>query len=206
MKTQIITLITALTLGAGTVTTQASPVKNENVTVLTGITAINKIEVLGNVILYVSDGVKDEVKVYNKYYSERALVQSSNGVLRITSHKAEKLVVWVTAADLRAISAYDNAEVKSFGNLSKIELDVDLHNNATAKLSIEAFSANVTVADQAKVNMSGTVDEYALKYNRAENVSTNGLVAKHSEKTLTPVVAANKAKKDNNDLADLLID
>jgi hypothetical protein len=206
MKTQIITLITALTLGAGTVTTQASPVKNENVTVLTGITAINKIEVLGNVILYVSDGVKDQVKVYNKYYSERALVQSSNGVLRITSYKAEKLVVWVTAADLRAISAYDNAEVKSFGNLSKIELDVDLHNNATAKLSIEAFSANVTVADQAKVNMSGTVDEYALKYNRAENVSTNGLVAKHSEKTLTPVVAANKAKKDNNDLADLLID
>jgi len=172
MKTQIITLITALTLGAGTVTTQASPVKNENVTVLTGITAINKIEVLGNVILYVSDGVKDQVKVYNKYYSERALVQSSNGVLRITSYKAEKLVVWVTAADLRAISAYDNAEVKSFGNLSKIELDVDLHNNATAKLSIEAFSANVTVADQAKVNMSGTVDEYALKYNRAENVST----------------------------------
>jgi hypothetical protein len=206
MKTQIITLITALTLGAGTVTTQASPEKNENATVLTGISAINKIEVLGNVTLYISDGAKDQVKVYNKYYSERALVQSSNGVLRITSYNAEKLVVWVTAADLRAISAYDNAEVKSFGNLSKIEFEVDLHNNATATLSIDAFSANVTVADQAKVDMSGTVDEYALKYNRAENVSTNGLIAKHAEKTLTPVVATNKAKKDNNDLADLLID
>src|SRR5258707_625687 len=117
----------------------------QTVTVLTDISVVNKIEVHGNVELFISDGTTDQVKVYNKYYSESALVQSKNGVLRISSYTPEKLVVWVTANDLRSISAYDNAEVKSFGNMSKIEFDVDLHDNASAKLNLEAYSANVTV-------------------------------------------------------------
>ncbi|MDB5122148.1 MAG: hypothetical protein JWP94_277 [Mucilaginibacter sp.] len=202
MKTQIITIFTALLLCSGiAATTQAAPVKNETVTVLTDISAINKIEIYGNVQLYVSDGSKDQVKVYNKYYSESALVQSKDGVLRITSYKTEKLVVWVTAADLRSIAAYDNAEVKSFGSLSKIELEVSLHNNATAKLSLDAFSASVIVSDQAKADLSGTVEQYDLKYSHPENVNQTNLVAKHAAKTTIQPVTANKVDIDS--IADL---
>ena len=202
MKTQVITLITALTLGLGTLsTTQAAPATGEAITILKGIGSINKIEVYGNVKLYVSDGSKDEVKVYNKYYSERALVQSNNGVLRITSYKPEQLVVWVTAADLRAISAYDNADVKSFGGISKIEFDMDLHNNAIANFNLDAFSAKVTVNDQAKIDMSGSVEEYALRYSHAENVNINSLAVKHADKASTQVVTATKPTKDTNGLA-----
>ncbi|MEO6981193.1 MAG: DUF2807 domain-containing protein, partial [Mucilaginibacter sp.] len=150
MKTQIITIFAALVL-AFEVTNSASAAtaKNadNNYTVLTDVSAINKIEVRGNVQLYISDGSADQVKVYNKYYSQSALVQSKNGVLRITSYSADKLVVWVTANDLRAISAFDNSEVNSFGDISKIEFDVDLHNHASAKLNIDAFSASLTVND-----------------------------------------------------------
>src|ERR1700712_3947469 len=160
MKSQIITLFAALTLGFATVTTANAATKNsETAVVLTGISAINKIEVHGNVQLYVSDGATDQVKVYNKYYGESALVQNKNGVLRITSYKAEKLVVWVTANDLRSISAYDNAEVKSFGKLSKIELDVYLHNNASAKLNLEAYNANLTLNDHSQGDLTGTADQ-----------------------------------------------
>lgn len=202
MKTQIITIFTALLLSSGiAATTQAAPVKNETATVLTDISAINKIEIYGNVQLYISDGSKDQVKVYNKYYSESALVQSKDGVLRITSYKAEKLVVWVTAADLRSIAAYDNAEVKSFGNLSKIELEVSLHNNASAKLSLDAFSASVIVSDQAKADLSGTVEQYDLKYSYAENVNQNNLVAKHTAKAAIQPVTAGKV--DIDAIADL---
>ena len=123
MKTTIVTIFTALVLATGITTTYAAaPANKQNVTVLENVTNINKIEVYGNVELYVSDGPKDEVKVYNQYYSESALVQNNNGVLRISSYKNEKLVVWVTANDLRAISAFDNSTVKSFGNLSKLNL------------------------------------------------------------------------------------
>src|ERR1700761_7247060 len=126
MKTQIITIVAALVLSVGaTTTTFAAPAKHNVVTTLREVSPISKIEVRGNVELYISDGAADEVKVYNKYYSESARVQTVNGVLQIASYRAEKLVVWVTAADLRSVSAYDNAAVKSFGTLSKIEFAVD---------------------------------------------------------------------------------
>ncbi|MDB4904533.1 MAG: hypothetical protein JWQ63_3814 [Mucilaginibacter sp.] len=204
MKTTFLTIFTALVLSAGIAkTTNAAPAKNENVTVLTGISAINKIEVYGNVELYISDGNKDQVKVYNKYYSESALVQSKNGVLRISSYKAERLVVWVTAYDLRSVSAYGNAEVKSFGDISKIEFNVDLHNNASAKLNLDAYSASVTVNDQAKADLSGTVTEADLKYSNAQNIEYSNLVMQHASQTCT-AASVSIAKNELDQIADLV--
>ena len=180
MKTTIATIFAALVLSTGIATTSfAATAKNENVTVLTNIKAINKIEVHGNVELYVSDGPADEVKVYDQYYSESALVQNTNGVLRISSYKNEKLVVWVTANDLRAISAYDNSEVKSFGDFSKIEFSVDLHNNASAKLNLDAYSANITVNDRATADLSGSATQFSLKHNYAASVNKVNFKAEH---------------------------
>jgi len=179
MKTQIITLFTALVLSAGIASTSNAEVapKKQNVTVLTDISAINKIEVRGNVQLYISDGASDQVKVYNNYYAQSALVKSRNGVLSIASYKAEKLVVWVTAADLRSVSAYDNAEVKSFGDLSKIEFDVDLHNNASAKLNLDAFNANVTLDNTSKADISGSVNQFSLKHSLGSSFNSYNLTA-----------------------------
>ena len=202
MKTQIITIFAALVLGFGvTNSASAATVKNtdNSYTVLTDVSAINKIEVRGNVQLYISDGAADQVKVYNKYYSQSALVQSKNGVLRIASYSTDKLVVWVTANDLRAISAYDNSEVKSFGDISKIEFDVDLHNRASAKLNIDAFSASLTVNDDAKASLSGNITEYALSCDRDENVDHKNLVAGHTSKKQTQGQVTAKGL----DLADL---
>jgi len=201
MKTQIITIFTALLLVTGIAeTTKAAVAKNETVTVLTDISDINKIEVRGNVELYISDGPSDQVKVYNKYYAESAVVKSRNGVLSIASYTAEKLVVWVTAYDLRSVSAYDDAEVRSFGDLSKIEFDVDLHNNATAKLSLDAFNANLTVNDHAKATLSGSTEQYNVKYNDPANVSYADFKAVHVSKVQTGTAAV---VKKGDDLADL---
>ncbi|MDB4918161.1 DUF2807 domain-containing protein [Mucilaginibacter sp.] len=197
MKTAFLTIFTALVLVSGIVnSTYAATAKNDKdtYTVLTDISAINKIEVHGNVELYVSDASSDQVKVYNKYYSESALVQSKNGVLRISSYKAEKLVVWVSANDLRSISAYDNAVVKSFGNISKIEFDVDLHDNASARLNLDAYSANVTVKDNAKADLNGSATELNLNRDFESNVQSKNFTAVH--------YSENKIAFDN-DLADL---
>ena len=197
MKTAILTIFSALVLVSGIAnSTYAATAKNDNntYTVLTDISAINKIEVHGNVELYVSDASSDQVKVYNKYYSESALVQSKNGVLRITSYKAEKLVVWVSANDLRSISAYDNAEVKSFGRMSKIEFDVDLHDNASATLNLDAYNANVTVKDNAKADLSGSATELNLNRDLESNVQSKNFTAVHSSTNKTAI---------SNDLVEL---
>ena len=190
MKSRILSLITLVILSVGFTKSSTAAIKNNLVvTTLSDISTINKIEVYGNVELYISDATTDQVKVYNKYYGESALVQSKNGVLRITSYKNEKLVVWVSAADLRSISAYDNADVKSFGNLSKIELNIDLHNNATATLNVDAYSAKLTLADNAKANMSGTVTDYSLNQGVNATVRNNNFTATHTFENRKSVIA-----------------
>ncbi|QQL48347.1 GIN domain-containing protein [Mucilaginibacter ginkgonis] len=173
MKTRILTVAALLTLAVTTTSaTFASTVKEKAAsTVLTDVKHINKIEVRGNVELYVSEGADDNVKVYNKYYSENALVQNQNGVLRISAYNTDKLVVWVTASDLRNISAYDNTTVKSFGKLSGIELGVDLYNHAAADLDLTAYNATINVNDAATANLSGDATQCNLKYSQYARVN-----------------------------------
>ena len=194
MKTKILSIILLFVAMSGlSQSTYAATVNNAGYTILNDIKAINKIEVRGNVELFISDNSVEQVKVYNKYYSENALVQYKNGTLRITSYNAEKLIVWVSTADLRSVSAYDNAEVKSFGTLSKIEFSVDLHNNASAKLNLDAYSANVTLTDHAKAELSGTATEFGLSANASSSVVKNDFIAEHftDNKMITTAAAKN---------------
>ncbi|HEY9197018.1 MAG TPA: DUF2807 domain-containing protein [Mucilaginibacter sp.] len=200
MKTTLFTIAASLVLVAGLSNSTLASAKNTQTTatVLTDVSNINKIEIRGNVELYVSAGTTDQVKVYNKYYGESALVQNTKGVLRITSYSKDKLVVWVTANDLRAISAYDNAEVKSFGSLSAIDLEVSLHNNATAKLNVEAYNANVNVSDRAQIELNGSATNYTLNHNLQSSVNNNNFVAEVYTDKLT-----NGTAKIENELAGL---
>ena len=180
MKTQILTIAAIFTLALGTVTAASAKTQNNNeevATVLTNVSQINKIEIRGNVQLFVSDGNADQVKVYNRYYAESAMVQNENGTLRIASYTNKPLVVWVTAADLRNISAYDNAQVKSFGSLSKIDLSVNLYNNASAQLDLDAYKASITVNDRAKADVAGTVAEYTVTRDQSATINNSNVVA-----------------------------
>ena len=190
MKTRIFSLvaIAAVVLGIGNTTFAAtkndSAASTSEVSTVLKVNKINKIEVRGNVELYVTDGADDQVKVYNRYYSESALVQSQNGVLRISSFADQKLVVWVTAAQLTAISAYDNAEVKSFGKLSPIEMNVTLHDNAYAKLDLDGYSADITLNNRAKADLTGNVNKCNLKYDHSATVNSTNFAAEHITKTV----------------------
>ncbi|CAM3688662.1 GIN domain-containing protein [Mucilaginibacter galii] len=181
MKTQLITLITSIAIIASITNNASATVKTDekNAIVLTdaSTTNINKIEVRGNVELYLSDGTANEVKVYNKYYSESALVQNQNGVLRISSYKSEKLVVWITVNDLRSITAYDNAEIKSFGKLSAIDMNINLYGNSSAKLDVNMFTANINVNDRATADIKGDVTNCYLTHDRSASVNSSALVA-----------------------------
>src|ERR1700743_1778652 len=119
MKTKNLTLIAlfAVIFGTATVAKATTIAGSNDITVLTNVNNINKIEASGNVEVYITNGDKDQVKVYNNYYAQNALVQDKDGVLRISSYNTDKLVVLVTVSDLRSITASDNAAVKSYGTL-----------------------------------------------------------------------------------------
>ncbi len=201
MKTSILTLAIALSSVLGISQAAFAGDKSHNeITVLNDISHISKIEVHGNVELYLSDGMTDNVKVYNSYYSENALVQNQDGVLKISSYKAEKLVVWVTVSNLCNLSVYDNAQAKSFGKLSSIELNVNLYNNASAQLDMDAYSVNMKLNDRAKADVEGTITEAAFDYDYSACLNTTNLSSEHLAKKVNPY---NPAANDKNSLVDL---
>ncbi|HEY4322459.1 MAG TPA: DUF2807 domain-containing protein [Mucilaginibacter sp.] len=181
MKTIILTLAITLATVVGTShSTYAATGNSTQVsTILTDVTSISKIEVHGNVQVYISSGTADQVKVYNNYYAESPLVQNENGILRITNYAAQKLTVWVTASQLQNISAYDNAVVKSFGKLSAIDLDIKLFGNAYAKLNLDTYSTKLDLKGKAKADLSGSVTEASMRYDRSAFLNTTELSASH---------------------------
>ncbi len=188
MRTKILSLMLMFVAISG-LATSTYAASNADYTILNNIKAINKIEVYGNVEVFISTNANEQVTVYNKYYSQSALVQSNKGVLRISSYNTEKLIVWVNASDLRSVSAYDNAEVKSFGNVSAIEFNVDLHNNATAKLNLDVYSADVTLKDNAKIELSGNAVDFNVNHITDSSVSKADFTATNYTDH-KPVVAA----------------
>jgi hypothetical protein len=197
MKTRIITLITLATIALSVSVANAATINNNNnaTAVNVAVNNISKIEASGNVEVYITNGDKDEVKVYDKYYEQNALVQGKDGVLRISSYAKDKLVVLVTVADLRAITAYDNATIKSYGKLSAIELKVVLNNNASAQLDLNVFAANFTVNNRSTANLSGTVNDYTVKYSQSSTINKTELVAANVTERNTTKEAARLAEE-----------
>ena len=176
MKATILTLMAAVLLTATVTTTKATAAPTTESITLTGIKQISKIEAHGNVEVFITNGTKDAVKVYDTaYYAGNALVQEEKGTLRITNYdKAKKLIVEVTVTDLRQVAAYDNAVIKS-DKLALIDLSVDLYNNAYAGLQLNNYAANINVNDQAKADLAGDVEEYSLTYSYGSTVNRTAL-------------------------------
>jgi hypothetical protein len=175
MKTTILTLIAAVLISATTISKAATT--SESIT-LTAVKNITKIEAHGNVEVFITNGTKDAVKVYDaNFYSNNALVQEDKGTLRITNYdKSKKLIVEVTVTDLRNVTAYDNAVIKS-DKLALVDLSVDLYDNAYAGLELNNYAANINVNDQAKADLSGDVMEYNLTYSYGSTVNRTELAA-----------------------------
>jgi hypothetical protein len=110
--------------------------------------------------------------------------------LRISSYTSEKFIVWISTDQLVSVSAYDNAEVNSFGKLSKIEFSVELHDNASAKLDLDAYSANVTLKDHAKIELSGNASQFSLNRNVGSEVINHDFLAEHYNDHKNIVTAA----------------
>jgi len=186
MKTTILTIATLLATVFGiSNSTLAAAGKPEKVSaILTDLNTISKIEVHGNVELYLSDGTSDNVKIYSNNYKGSVLAPDQNGVLHISSYQTQKLLVWVTVSNLSNLSVYDNSDVRSFGLLSAIELNVKLYNNASAQLNLDVYQAYINLNDHAKADLSGNVNEAELDYTRSAFADTTNLVSAHLVKTM----------------------
>lgn len=151
--------------------------KSQEITELTWISNFSKIEVHGNVQLHLLSGEKTKVEMSSTYYDHNALVQVENGVLRITCYRTERLNVWVTVNDLRALSAYDNVLVQTEGRFSALDLDVDLFNKAKADLYLNCLCTNIKLNDRSMADISGTAMESDMTVNYASTLNSTDFLA-----------------------------
>jgi hypothetical protein len=69
-------------------------------------------------------------------------------------------------------------------------LDVNLYNNSSAQLNLDAYKANVTVNDRAKADISGQVNDYSLNHDQSATVNQTNLVAEKANNNLTNITRA----------------
>jgi len=201
MKTKFLTIAILLSIVTISANNTFAATKENTVTVLNEAKNFNKIEVRGNVEVYLTSGEENQVKVNANYYGQSALVQNQNGTLRISSYTKDALVVYVTAADLRALSVYDNAFVKSAKDFAAIELDVNVYNNAKVQLDLDAYTANITVNDRAKMDLTGSVAKCDMQVNQTSTVNSANFVAERINRKVNGVMVAEIAKNDQDLLA-----
>ncbi len=158
--------ILAATVAVITLTMTALTGKaNDAITKLTDIKDISKINATGNVKVYISEGATEGVTVYNEYYSNSALVQEDNGELNITSFDSEQLEIWVQVNKLTRIEAGGNAEIKSLGKFTALELSVELNDSASADLNTQVISFASVVNDSASLKLTGDALDHAVIIN-----------------------------------------
>ena len=164
MRTKFTTVLTGIVaIILLTITTQKSVAAESNqVTRLTEIKNISKVTATGNVEVFLSQGATEGVTVYNKYYSENALVQLEDGELRITSYGTEKLQVWVQVDRLSSIEANGTAKIRSLNKISALDLSVTLNDSSTAVLNTETITSDAQVNGSSSLSLRGSAEDHAL--------------------------------------------
>ena len=183
MKTKIVKML-ALTVLAFVVIIISSSKKSKAadktvvVTELKDVKHIHKIVVVGNVDVYLTQGTEENLKVYDNYYSKNALVQWQDGELRISSFEKEKLAVSITVNNLSAIQASGNVKVRSMNEISTIDLDIQLKDNAQANLEARAVNISSSIADGSVLKLSGESDNQHLNLSGAAQYESSRFTSK----------------------------
>lgn len=181
MTTSIKNLIAAtLTLVVLTSATLITKANNTTVTVLSDVKKVNSINVSGNVELILVQSADESVKVYDNYYTKNALVQQKDGELRISSYEKEALTIVVYVSSLKAITASDNATVKTFGKFSALDLNVTLKDNAKANLNTNTISLNTNVKGNGDLTLSGSTLDYNAVVTNLSKVNMSNFAAESS--------------------------
>lgn len=209
MKTSIKSII-AIALTAVVVSVSSINVKAEDhtqVTVLSEVKKVNKINVSGNVELILVQSADESVKVYDNYFSKNALVQQKDGELRISSFNKETLTVVVYVTSLNTITASNNATVRTAGKFNTLDLTVNLNDNATAKLNTNTISLSTNVSGKANLTLSGSTTAYDAVLGSVAKVNMEQFAAEStsikSQHTAIATVVAPATLPTSDDLVNL---
>ncbi|WP_026899374.1 GIN domain-containing protein [Daejeonella oryzae] len=180
MKTTILNRLALIVLAFVVIIISSSrPAKatdaNAKVTELASVKNIQKIILNGNVEVFLTQGITENLRIYDDYYSKNALVQWENGELRISSFEDHKLSVWITVKNLSDIEANGNSVIRTTNKLSSVDLNVNLLDGAKAKLDARVYNLNTHVSGSSKLEMRGEAENQQITLSDASVYESVGL-------------------------------
>lgn len=189
MKNSIKNLFAAalvmVTLSSATLAANASE-NNSSYTALTQVKNITKIAVSGNVKLIIVQDAKESIEVFDKYYSNNALVQQQGSELRISSFSKDALTVIAHVNNLSSIEASNTSSVITSGKFNLLNLDVILKDKASANINANTVNLNTIVNDGTLLNLEGTTESHTATLGNEAKMKMDDFAAASTSISITP--------------------
>ncbi|MFD2284978.1 hypothetical protein GJU39_17400 [Pedobacter petrophilus] len=141
---------------------------------------INRIWVSGNVKIVLTQGEKESIIGAVNYDSTKTSVRSNGQTLYINSMETGQVTLNITVKDLQRIEAYGQSVVMTSNNFDVKNLQLFLHQSATAKIKTTATSLYTVVNDDAVLKLNGTAAESTMIAANAKNLKLSDFVSARS--------------------------
>ena len=209
MKTSIKNLfVAALTIIAlsSVVTVSNASENNLSYTSLTQVKNISKIVVSGNVKLILIQDSKEQVEVYDRYYSNNALVQQQGPELRISSFTKDPLTVVAHINNLSAIEVSNTSSVMTSGKFNLLNLSIVLKDQASASIYANTVNLNTIAGDETSLSLEGTTENHMAVLGNQAKLKMGDFAAGDSNISIAPkaLLASSRVSGYGDLQADLL--
>ena len=132
----------------------------------------NRIWVSGNVKLVLTKGKTQHISGAENFDASKTSVNSDGKTLFINSMEHNLVTINITMQDLERIEAYGQSIVVTSNNFDVKNLQLFLHQSATAKIKTTAASLYTIVNEDAVLKLNGKAEESTLIASNMKNVST----------------------------------
>lgn len=143
---------------------------------------ISKIIVAGNVNVFLTQGIKEDIQFDNQ---KHATLRYKNDVLYISSFGKQRISVSLTVTNLSAIVAGGNVIVRTMNELSSIDLDIQLKDNASAQIEAQAVNITSSLTGASKLELAGESENQHLNLSGESQFQANRFFTQNRSMTVT---------------------
>ena len=140
---------------------------------------INKIELDGNIKVYLKQGLNESLEVYGNE-PRNTQAHFKNGILYISSDAPETLEIGLTVNNLSSIVASGNAVLCSTNRIRSLDLEIKLEDSASAKLELEALNVFSSLEDWSSLELTGNAETLHMDLYGAADTNTEKFSAENS--------------------------
>lgn len=178
MKTAIKTLfITALTGIILIFSVYAGLAKESDPLVNAAVSGCSKIEVRGNITVFISQGTKEGARVQTDEPMAKVSLKRKGTKLMISSSEKERVMLYLTVKDLQRIDAADHAIVRSTGKVRFPVLQIFVEGNAEVEVNVISKDLYTVIKQGAILKLSGSTDRHTSVKDDTSLLNTNSFAA-----------------------------